>query len=111
MCNYIHYDKFSTYNLAEVDYKILESTTKFDSGETVISFCVRIISDTVLENNETFNIIAVPSSLTAKYAINCNATTIVTILDDDGKSVFCLSKVTVYWEVKVLTTFVDYHTT
>ena len=92
MCNYIHYDKFSTYNLAEVDYKILESTTKFDSGETVTSFCIRIISDTVLENNETFNVIAVPSSPTAKYVIRCNATTTVTILDDDGKSVFCVSR-------------------
>ena len=52
-----------------------------------------------MEGNETFSVTAVPSSPTAKYFIRCNATTTVTILDDDSKSLFCVSRATVYWEI------------
>ena len=79
-----------------MDYEIIENTATFQSGETETLFCIKISYDTILEGNETFSVTAVPSSPTAKYFIRCNATTIVTILDDDSKSPYCVSRVTVY---------------
>ena len=84
------------FNFIESDYEIIENTATFQSGKTETSFCIKISHDTILEGNETFSVTAVPSSPTAKYFIRCNATTIVTILDDDSKSLYCVSRATVY---------------
>ena len=85
------------FNFTE-DYTIIDNNIEFSSTETTTSFCVTIDRDTILEGDETFNITAIAASPTARHYIKCNATTTVTILDDDSKSLFCISRATVHWE-------------
>lgn len=82
----------------ESDYEIVENTAIFQSGRTTTSFCIKIEYDTIVEDDETFRITAVAASPTAKYFIYCNATTTVTIMDDDSKSL-CVKVELLYIEI------------
>jgi len=69
-----------------LDYNSGPYTVTFPAGQTIVLFNIPIISDDILEGNESFTITIDPLSLTSSSitAVDPDQAT-VTIVDDDGK--------------------------
>ena len=67
-----------------MDYSSGPYTVTFPAGVTSVPFSVQIIDDTVLENDEDFDLIIIPGSLPSNVTRGSTVRTTVTIADDDG---------------------------
>ena len=56
----------------------------FTAGLTTVPFDVRVIDDSISENNESFDIIIDQSSLPNRVSVGNPDQVTVTIVDDDG---------------------------
>ena len=66
------------------DYTAGPYDVTFAAGETSVSFDVPIIDDNILEEDEMFTLIIVPTSLPADVTRQGNVRTTVTIVDNEG---------------------------
>jgi Domain of unknown function (DUF4347)/Legume lectin domain/PA14 domain/Calx-beta domain/Glucose / Sorbosone dehydrogenase len=73
------------------DFTAVAGNVTFAPGETTKSVDIVILNDAVVEGNEIFN---VALGETAGAGLGTSRTTNITILDDDGASVFNLSRTT-----------------
>ena len=62
----------------------------FTAGENSTKFSVSIVNDMMLENDEKFRLVIDNSSLPDGVTIGNHGTTVVTILNDDGKCIALL---------------------
>ena len=68
-----------------MDYDSGPYNILFSAGQTSVKFNVSIIDNDLLEDNETFNLTIIPSSLPSKVNTSNPAQVTVTIVDDEGK--------------------------
>ena len=71
------------------DYKPGPFNVTIPAGEISVSFNISIINDYIFERNESFSLTIDSSSLPDKFLLQPDCEVIVTIVDDDGKSL-CL---------------------
>jgi Domain of unknown function (DUF4347)/Legume lectin domain/PA14 domain/Calx-beta domain/Glucose / Sorbosone dehydrogenase len=87
----VNYNTAEGTALAGQDFTAVQGNVTFAPGEITKSVNIAIINDAVVEGNEVFN---VALGETAGAGLGTRRTVSITILDDDGASVFNLSRPT-----------------
>ena len=77
-----------TFNIStDNDYHIKRRHIMFHHRLTRYQLFIGIVDDCLLEYDETFSVTAVPQT----PQISCNATTRITIVDNDSKLILCVT--------------------
>ena len=90
---YIIINKRFTYYLITgggVDYNSVLYNVTFSAGATNVSFDVIINNDTILENNETFNLTIIGDSLPENVTVGKISQTTVTIVNNGGSRKYAI---------------------